>query len=292
MSTEKIAFLFPGQGTLPDRLPDTSPLTRSLVEKADQKGLRLAEWIDAGDTAQLTRTAAAQPALFIDSLSCEATLRAKGFVPSLVAGHSLGEYPALVSAGVLEPVAAFDIVLERGRLMDGIDGGMLAIVKLPIDRVEALCKEAGNDVTVANLNSPAQAVISGKHESLERLAALAKSEGGRAIPLKVSGPFHSPFMKPAEDALASSIRAAAFSDPTVPIVSAVTGRVLQSADDIRAIMLQQITSPVRWIDVIATLESQEITLAIEVGRGKTLSGLGPRITKSIRFATYEEALHG
>ena len=292
MSAKTIAFLFPGQGAVPKSLPQRTPWIDDLLARAERAGIPLPQWIAEEDESHLMRTSAAQPALFIDSIARERRLREAGILPSVVAGHSLGEYAALTSAGMLTPSDALSLVLERGRLMDGIDGGMVAVVKLSIVDVEAVCREVGSDIGIANLNSPAQVVVSGTKARLERVAALVKERGGRAIPLKVSGPFHSPLMRPAETALAPRLREATFHPPHVPVVSAVTGTVVEDVESLRSLMLRQITSPVRWIDVVRALEDFGVTLAVEVGDGATLTGLGPRISERIRFVTYEEVLDG
>ena len=292
MPTEIVAFLFPGQGAIPTSLPKRTPRVDELLAKAESAGVALSTWIAEGDESRLARTSASQPALLIESLAREEHLRDTGLVPSIVAGHSLGEYGALVSAGVLAPLNALETVLERGRLMDEIDGAMVAVVKLSVADVEEICREVGPEVVVANLNSPAQVVVSGTRAGVERVASKAKDRGGRAIPLKVSGPFHSPLMRPAEAALAPRIRELPFSTPRVPVVSAVTGHALSDPEALRTLLLRQITSPVRWIDAVRTLEEFGVTLAVEVGGARTLTGLGPRISDRIRFVPYEEVLDG
>jgi [acyl-carrier-protein] S-malonyltransferase len=195
---ERLAFIFPGQGTIPQVLPPPSALATQLFDQAAQAGLRLREWIGEGDEDRLRRTQVAQPAILIDSLIKERRLRERGIVPTVVAGHSLGEYAALVSAGVVSAQEALSVVIERGRLMESIPGGMAAIVKLPLDRVEAICSQEGLQVSVANVNGPTQAVISGEEQALLAAMASAEEAGGRAIRLHVSGPFHSPFMEGAQ----------------------------------------------------------------------------------------------
>lgn len=289
---QRIAFLYPGQGTLPREVAPAPPDLEALYGLAAEAGLSLREWIAAGDTERLTRTDAAQPAIFLDSVVRTALLNAAGVAPDAVAGHSLGEYAALVAAGVLSAEGALRLVLRRGALMRGIPGGMAAVVKLDPEAVRALCREIGPEVHVANHNGPTQVVVSGSAAGLEALATAVKSQGGQTLPLQVSGPFHSPFMRPAEDALAPEIARTPFAVPRVPIVSSVSGAAEQDATRLRALLATQITSCVRWMDVLDGLEALGTTLAVEVGPGNVLTNLGRRATERIRFMTYKEAVDG
>ena len=289
---QKVAFLFPGQGRVPRGLPAASRVGERLLSLAEGKGLSLRERMREGRTELLEETSVAQPAILIDSLVKEEELRAAGIRPAIVAGHSLGEYAAAVSAGLLSPEEALAVVMERGRLMAGVRGGMLAIVKLPLDSVRAICEEIGPAVAVANVNGPAQVVVSGEADALKRVAAWAEGAGGRAIPLRVSGPFHSPLMARAQAGLAPAIEAVRVRPPTVPLVSSVSGRVEDDPDRWKALLLTQITACVRWVDVVEALVAQGATRAIEVGPGDVLTSLGRRITSRIEFLTAEEALDG
>jgi len=240
----------------------------------------------------LRRTQVAQPAILIDSLIKERRLRERGIVPTVVAGHSLGEYTALVSASVLHPEEALSVVIERGRLMESIPGGMAAIVKLPLDRVEAVCCQGGSQVSVANVNGPAQVVISGEEQALLAAMASAEEAGGRAIRLHVSGPFHSPFMEGAQQELAPRIESLPFSAPRIPVISSVSGKVESDLRRLKGLLLTQITACVSWVDVVETLVQMKVSCAVEVGPGKILTGLGKRITSQVRFVTFEEAFDG
>ncbi len=286
---KEVAFIFPGQGRIPSGPPPPSPLVDSLLDLAADLGLPLREWFADRPEERFSATRAAQPALFIDSIARDCALRSRGIVPAAVAGHSLGEYVALVSAGVLSPSDALEIVIERGRLMEGIDGGMAAIVGLPPAEVEKLCADAGEAVTVANYNGPTQLVVAGPKEELDRVGRSAAEAGGRVIPLRVSGPFHSPAMRPAEEGLAPLIERTRFSDPKITVVSGVSGKIEGSGGGLKRLMLYQITSSVRWVDVIRRLEGVGITRAVEVGSGNVLTRLGRRTTEGIEFLTYEEA---
>jgi len=285
-----VAFLFPGQGRVPEELPPYSELRDQLYTTAERAGLPLRKWILEDATSRLTATEAAQPALLIDSLARAAALRAIGIAPNLVAGHSLGEYAALANAGVVAPVDALKIVIERGRLMGGVSGTMTAIVKLDLNTVRTLCDKAGPNISVANHNGPAQVVVSGSIDAVRRVTAQATEQGGRAIPLKVSGPFHSRFMAPAQAALSPTIEQTAFCAPSIPVVSGVSGRVERNPLELKGLLRRQMTACVRWLDVVHRLEECGATLAVEVGVGDVLTRLGKRISNSIRFVTYKEAL--
>jgi len=289
--SERLAFLFPGQGGSLTALPTGSPRLDALIAQTRARGLRLADWMENGDENRLRQTDAAQPALLLDSLDREETLRAAGFQPSIVAGHSLGEYSALVSAGVLRAEDALDAVIERGRLMNTVVGTMAAIVKLDLETVSSLCKEAGSDVVIANHNGPTQIVVSGSFEAVDSVCELATGAGGKAIPLTVSGPFHSPFMLPAQEALAVRLDTLVFSPPSIPVVSGVTGETHSSAAGLKMLLRRQITAPVRWIDVLCKLVEFGVTTAIEVGSGDILTKIGKRSGRKIRFITSEEAIH-
>ncbi len=287
--SDPIAFLFPGQGRVPGALPPASERIDRLFALAEERGLPLRTWIEGGRTDLLARTENAQPALFIDSLARDEALRAAGRSPDAVAGHSLGEYSALVSAGALNASDGLGAVIERGRAMSGIGGTMAAILKLDVDAVEALCNGVGPGVCVANHNGPTQIVVSGERAAVEELTRRAEEIGGRSIALKVSGPFHSPLMAPAQGALEPFLRRLAFAAPDVPVVSSVTATVERDPEQLREILCRQITAPVRWLDVIRRLENLGIATAVEVGSGDVLTRLGSRMATGIRFMTYEEA---
>ena len=285
-----IAFLFPGQGRIPEILPPPSERVGRLFALAEERGLPLRTWIAEGTTDVLKRTENAQPALFIDSLAREEALRVAGWIPDVVAGHSLGEYSALVSSGVLGALDGLAAVIERGRAMSGIEGTMAAILKLDIDAVELLCGKVGPGVCIANHNGPTQIVVSGEPMSVEELSRKAEEIGGRSIALQVSGPFHSPLMGPAQDALDPFLRRLEFAVPRVPVISSVTATVQHNPEQLRETLCRQITAPVRWLEVIHRLGELDVGAAIEVGSGDVLTRLGSRMPTTIRFMTYEEAI--
>lgn len=288
--SDAIAFLFPGQGRSSEALPPPSRRVDQLLELAEQSGLALRTWIEDQRADLLRQTENAQPALFIDSIGREAALRAHGISPAAVAGHSLGEYAALVSSGVLDVCDGLAAVIERGRAMRGVEGAMAAILKLDAGTVEALCDQVGRGVCVANYNAPTQIVISGERPAVEELSRLATAAGGRSLALPVSGPFHSPLMAAAERALEPLLRTLPFAAPVVPVVSGVTAAIQRDPEELRKILCSQITSPVRWVGVVRRLEELGVAIAVEVGSGDVLTRLGHRMETSIRFMTYEEAI--
>ena len=288
--SQSIAFLFPGQGRVTETLPPSSERVDSLFTLAEERGLPLRKWISEKAVETLARTENAQPSLFIDSTAREEALRGAGWAPNVVAGHSLGEYCALVSAGVLTASAGLEAVIERGRAMGGVEGTMAAILKLEIDAVESLCTKVGPGVCVANHNGPTQVVVSGEPGAVEELSRVAEEAGGRSIALQVSGPFHSPLMIPAERALEPLLRRLEFAAPEIPVVSSVTASVEHDPERLREILCGQITARVRWLDVIHRLEELGVSTALEVGSGDVLTRLGSRIQTGIRFVTYEEAI--
>lgn len=263
-----------------------------MFKLAAERGLPLQEWITSGSLDLLHRTEYAQPAVLIDSLAKEEALRGNGVKLGIVAGHSLGEYTALVSAGLLTPEEALLVVIERGRLMARVEGGMAAIVKLPVEEMRAICGRIGSGVAVANYNGPRQVVISGEQKALKEAMAAAEQAGGRAIPLRVSGPFHSPLMTEAQAALVPQIESLSFNPPSVPVVSSVSGEVETDPVRLKTLLLTQITACVRWVDVVNSLVASGVTCAVEVGPGEILTGLGRRITSQVQFVTFKEALDG
>jgi [acyl-carrier-protein] S-malonyltransferase len=285
-----IAYLFPGQGRIPDALPPASERSDRLFALAEERGLPLRTWIGEGRDDLLALTANAQPTLFIDSLAREEALRATSWLPAVAAGHSLGEYGALVCAGVLDALDALGAVIERGRAMSDVDGTMAAILKLDVETVEQLCDEIGDEVCVANHNGPAQIVVSGGAAAVEAVAQRAQQLGGRSIPLQVSGPFHSPRMRPAQATLEPILQALPFRTPTIPVVSSVTASAEEDPEALRETLCGQITARVRWVDVIRRLEEMGVTTAVEVGSGDVLTRLGRRMPTEIRFLTFEEAI--
>ena len=284
----RTAFLFPGQGRVLNTLPSNIDQFDPLLELAQNAELHLREWVAEGQVDRLASTDAAQPLMLLDSLCREKLLSSAGWHAECVAGHSLGEYAALVASGVLQARDAMHAVIERGRLMNSVQGTMAAILKLDLDTIRGLC--AGTAAVVANHNAPGQVVVSGPEADVQAVVAQAESHGGRGIPLKVSGPFHSPLMQPAQDTLAILLCTLSFSSPHTPIISSVSGRVEHETEILRALLTRQMTAMVRWVDVSDTLAHLKIDTAIEVGAGDVLTRLGRRSGSSIRYLTFEEAM--
>ncbi len=291
--TRKLAFLFPGQGVLPKDLPPDNHVSRALLKLATRAGVALGDWLQGEERQYLAQTRYAQPAIFIDSISKDESLRRCGLVPCAVAGHSLGEYAALVSAEVLKVDEVFHVVVSRGRLMgQATGGGMSAILKLPFKEVEEVCESVGGGVTVANINAPTQIVVSGPQGSLERVMARCEALGGRSIRLDVSGPFHSKLLSSAQNDLSRIIESLQFYPPKTTFVSSVSGKRENDPSSIKALLLTQTTACVQWVDTVKSLVGVGIDMAIEVGPGQVLTNLGRRITDKIEFVTFEEAMYG
>jgi [acyl-carrier-protein] S-malonyltransferase len=289
--SEIVAFLFPGQGQLPADVPHLGPGLARLYERVEQQGLEIREWIATGNVARLSQTDAAQPAVFLDALARVEALRSRGVKPNIVAGHSLGEYAALVACGTLSADVALSLVVRRGRLMAAVPGGMTAVLKLGLAAVTDLCAAVGRGATVANYNGAQQFVVSAPLETLDLVEERAAALGGRAIRLAVSGPFHSPAMRPAEEALESAIAAAPFLAPRVAFVSSVSGQHETDAELVKTLLKRQMTSPVRWTDVVHALATLDVTDAVELSAGTVLTQMGKRLEDCIRFRAFEEVLH-
>jgi len=242
------------------------------------------------DPERLGRTSYVQPLLLlVEWLSTEAMVREAEIFPEAVCGHSLGEYAALAAAEVIDWDEALRLVALRGRLMEGAarehPGSMAAIIA-PEGEVERIAAEAG--CYAVNYNAPEQVVVSGERGAVERAVELARDRGFRAIPLKVSGPFHTPFMREAEEEMRRALEEIVFMPPNVIFISAVSGRPESDPERIRELMARQMTSPVRWTEVIRSLEELGIREAVEVGPGEVLVKLGRRIAPALVFKSWRE----
>ena len=291
------AFVFPGQGSQrvgmgAQLLAERPELFERYLALADEvSGLPIRTYCLEGPIEDLTRTEVAQPALFAAGLAVADAAQELGLRPDYVAGHSLGEYTAAVVAGALGAEDGMRVVCERGRLMAGIQserpGAMAAIIGLPQQQLEALCEQASEagQVSVANLNSPTQIVVSGEEAGVIRLLELAQEAGAkRAIRLQVGAAFHSALMVPVYERLRETIDAVSLADARTPLVAICSAEVLESADDIREALLKQIISPVRWVEVVQTLLRCGCTSFLELGPGRVLIGL-------IRQISPESELH-
>ena len=292
MST--IAFLYPGQGSqkvgMGTELLESEPdlLEEYLAQAEAVAGLPIRRYCLEGPLESLTRTDVVQPALFAVSLALTDAARARGLQPDLAAGHSLGEYTAAVAVGALSVEDGLELVSLRGRLMAEIQserpGAMAAVIGLAAEQVADLCTRAAEagTVTLANLNSPTQIVVSGEEAAVERLMALAEEAGAaRVVRLQVGAAFHSELMEPVQTRIAEAMEEVAWSDPQVPLAGNASGRLLQTADEVREALVAQIASPVRWVDCVQALTDAGCTTYLELGPGRVLSGLVRQISPGV-----------
>jgi [acyl-carrier-protein] S-malonyltransferase len=297
----KTAFLFPGQGSqfagMGQSLAASFPAARARFEEADDAlGFSLSRLCFDGPEEELKRTENTQPALLATSVAAYTVLRGEVGEPDYVAGHSLGEYSALVAAGSLNFVDALRLVRKRGRYMQeavpaGV-GAMAALLKLPEVKLDEVLAQAaqGEIVSAANLNSPDQVVIAGHKGAVERAMELAKAAGAkRAVPLPVSAPFHCALMTPAQVRLKDDLDGAAFSDLRVPLVNNWQGRVVRSAGEAREGLYQQVPNPVRWVESMRTLNGAGVERWFEAGAGTVLSGLLRSIVAGAKCISFGEA---
>ncbi len=314
--TTEVAFLFPGQGSqaagMGADIFETSPAARRVFESADEAlGIALSDLCFHGPDDVLRETINAQPAIVTVSLALLAALQAtlnehtsswsSPLVPSYTAGHSVGEYAALVASGALQLKDAIRLVRERGRLMhyEGTvcPGGMAAVIGMDEGPLEEVCQEATAQavvnlprdahpgqgrVSIANFNAPGQIVISGEQAALSVAMELAKARGAkRVIPLAVSGAFHSPVMQPAAVGLAQAIEQTEVHDASIPIIGNMHAKPLTKAQEIREELAQQIAAPVQWTRTIEYLAGAGVTIFLEIGPGQALTGMVKRIAKGV-----------
>ncbi len=288
-----VALVFPGQGSqvvgMGRDLYDTSPAARAIFDQADAT-LRFAvtRLCFEGPEEALTATENAQPALLTVSAALLAALTTSVESWSFVAGHSLGEYSALVAAGALDFPMALRLVRRRGELMAAADEGvMAAIIGMDEQPLEAICREAsavGAPVVIANYNAPGQLVISGAATAVDRAMALAKQRGAkRTLPLKVSAAFHSPLMHVAAEGLAQAVGDVPIADARVPVISNVLAEPLVDADAIRRELVDQVTAPVQWIASVRYIAEAGVDTFVEIGPGAVLTGLIKRIMPGARL---------
>ncbi len=297
----KLAFTFPGQGSqyvgMGQSLAAGFAEARETFEQADRElGFSLTQLCFSGPAETLQLTENQQPALVAVSIAAFRVLEAQGLKPDFVAGHSLGEYSALVAAGSIGFGDALRLVRKRGRYMQEAvpagTGAMAALLRLPEGKLDGILSEAaqGEIVSAANLNSPDQVVIAGHSGAVGRAVELAKAAGvRRAILLPVSAPFHCALMKPAQDRLAADLNAADFRDLAVPLVNNWQARIIRTGSEAREGLYQQVPNPVRWADSIRQLASAGVTRFIEVGAGGVLTGLLRNINPELEGSKFGEA---
>jgi len=277
-------------------LADTLPVARQVFEEADRVlGIRLSSLCFEGPDEELRLTVNTQPAILTSSIAALRTLEASGARADFVAGHSLGEYTALVAAGSLKFDDALGAVRKRGLYMQEAvppgDGAMAALIGIDVEMVRAICAEASSRgvCAPANVNSPNQTVIAGHRPAVERAVELAKTNGAkRAVMLAVSAPFHCELMKPAAERLAALFTGTEFSDLKVPLVTNVDAELITCGNEARDALLRQVASPVRWSESIQRLLDEGVTRFIEVGPGKVLSGLVRQISRQCQVLNVED----
>ncbi len=296
-----IGFIFPGQGSQKVGMgrdwAEASDAARAVFEEADEVlGFSLSRLCWQGPEEELRLTANTQPAILTCSVAVQRAVARYDLKPAAMAGHSLGEYSALVAAGALEFATALALVRRRGELMqDAVPvgaGAMAALMGLDAEAVEEVARDAaagdepaGEVCAVANLNSPQQTVIAGHRGAVERALVLAKERGARiAKMLPVSAPFHSPLMRPAREALEPLLAAAELSDPKVPVVVNVDAAPITRCDEARDALGRQVDRPVRWVESIrCMIDEVGVDTFLEIGFGKVLTGLGRRIDKTVAW---------
>lgn len=302
----KIAFLFPGQGSqtvgMGKSLAESNKMVASIFRKADEKlQFSLSNIIFEGPQNQLTLTTNAQPALLTTSIAILEYVKQAGFSPDFVAGHSLGEYTALVAAGAISFEEGVYVVRKRGEFMEeavpngeGTMSAVLGIDRQKLEKVAEDISKEGFPVELANINCPGQIVISGSRKGVELASLKAKEQGAkRVLPLEVSGPFHSSLMKPAAEKLRKVLNEIHIKEAKVPVVANVSANIMTNPDEIKEKLIQQLYSPVLWEDSIKKMIELGADTFIEIGPGKVLTGLLRKIDRKVTGLAIsdEESFH-
>jgi len=284
----KIAFVFPGQGSqkigmgkdLIENYPEANILFKLANKALKEEGVDIGKICFEGPEEELKNTVNAQPAILTISTILYKLLRKNKITPSIVAGHSLGEYSALVASSAIKFEDAVKLVRKRGEYMQSATpagtGSMLAIIGLGKDEISKMCEKIKDIgiVEISNHNSPTQMVVSGETKALEKLSIMAKEKGARmVIPLKVSAPFHSSFMEIAQENLTRYLEKVKIDNPKIPISCNVSADYMHNKEEVRSALIKQMTHPVKWVDSITKMYSEGINYFIEVGPGKVLKGL-------------------
>ena len=296
-----IAYIFPGQGSqspgMGKELADKFPVTRQIFEEADDAlGFALSTMCLNGPAEELQLTENTQPAILATSVAVLRAIESEGFPkPDFVAGHSLGEYSALVAAGSLSLTDAVKTVRGRGRYMQEAvpvgTGAMAAILGSDVETVNAACGEAaqGQVCSAANINSPGQIVIAGDAAAIDRAIEILKARGAkRAVKLNVSAPFHCALMKPAQERLSADLKQLQFNDLQTPLVTNVDAKPIKTGAEACDSLVRQVSQPVRWLQSVEFLSSHGVQTFIEIGPGKVLSGLVRQINRELRCLNVED----
>ncbi|QTF08810.1 ACP S-malonyltransferase [Brenneria izadpanahii] len=297
----QFAMVFPGQGSqsvgmLAELAAEYPIVTETFAQASAVLGYDLWQLAQQGPAEELNKTWQTQPALLTASVAIwRVWLQQGGKTPALMSGHSLGEYSALVCAGVLDFQQAVRLVELRGKLMQEAvpagTGAMYAIIGLDNDAIANACEESaqGQVVSPVNFNSPGQVVIAGNKEAVERAGAACKAAGAkRALPLPVSVPSHCALMEPAAEKLAVALESVDFNEPKIPVVNNVDARIETSPEAIRSALVRQLYSPVRWTECVEFIASQGVESLLEVGPGKVLTGLTKRIVATLTAAAVND----
>jgi [acyl-carrier-protein] S-malonyltransferase len=296
----KIAFVFPGQGAqyagMGREIAEKFPTARAVFDEADAAlDFPISRLCFEGPEEELKLTENTQPAILATSVAVFRVLQDKGVRPDFVAGHSLGEYSALVAAGSLKLGEAAALVRRRGRYMQEAvpvgEGAMAALLGLDLQAVQSVCERAaqGQVVSPANLNSPGQIVIAGNRHAVERAVNIAKEAGARrAILLEVSAPFHCALLRPAEEPLSMDLDRCSISDLRYPLVTNVDAKVIRTASEVRSVLKRQVSRPVRWQEIVQRLLDEGVRTFVEVGPGRVLLGLIRSIDKSATMLNAED----
>jgi [acyl-carrier-protein] S-malonyltransferase len=295
------AMMFPGQGSqapgMGKDLAEKFAVAREVFEEADDAlGFAISRLCFAGPAEELQLTENTQPAILTTSIAAFRVARENGLpAPDFVAGHSLGEYSALVAAGVLELSDAVKTVRARGEYMQQAvpvgTGAMAAVIGGELSEIEAACDDARGDqvCAVANSNSPSQVVIAGNTEAVDRAIELLKGVAKRVIKLNVSAPFHCALMRPAQEKLAGHLERLTFNDPRIAVVTNVDAKITTAPDELRDALLRQVSAPVRWLESMQLLLAQNVETFIEIGPGKVLSGLMRQTNRDVKCLNVEDA---
>jgi [acyl-carrier-protein] S-malonyltransferase len=301
----QLAMIFPGQGSqspgMGKELFENFPVAREVFEEADDAlGFSISRLCFDGPAEELQLTENTQPSILTVSIAAFRAVRESGIgVPAFVAGHSLGEYSALVAAGVLKLSDAVRTVRARGRYMQEAvpvgSGAMAAVIGGELNEIQRVCEEArghsinGQVCSVANMNSPNQVVIAGNTEAVDRAIESLNGIAKRVIKLNVSAPFHCALMKPAQDRLASDLEALTFNEPAMPVVTNVDARAASRPEELRDALVRQVSAPVRWSESMQLLVQQGIDTFIEAGPGKVLTSLMRQINRDVKTLNVENA---